>query len=198
MTVVANCYIGSNLSQSSLLPDCVRSILKRSERVRNKFNMQVACGFKTAADKTLSKDLVLSLLNCPTPFAQNLALQNNNITLGVAESVSNWLKFSDDHLVRLDGRLKCTCSFSNRWPLTCRHMVKACWLSSDDSFKAELARLEKYTDELARVGVQQVPLPSFPDHEIKASDSSQPKPLLPNPPTNKSVVPLIQIPKFRN
>ncbi|KAG5445176.1 hypothetical protein CSKR_103349 [Clonorchis sinensis] len=67
-----------------------------------------------------------------------------------------------------------------------------------DSFKAEIARLDKHTEELARsVEVQQVPLSSFPDPGIRAPNNNQPGLLLPKPSTEKSVTPLIRIPKFR-
>ncbi|OON16422.1 hypothetical protein X801_07764 [Opisthorchis viverrini] len=56
------------------ISSCVRAGLKSNERLRNKYGMQVAHGLLTGADKALSGDPVLSLLNCLTPFARNLAL----------------------------------------------------------------------------------------------------------------------------
>ncbi|OON13909.1 hypothetical protein X801_10306 [Opisthorchis viverrini] len=67
-----------------------------------------------------------------------------------------------------------------------------------DSFKAEIASLDKHTDELARsVGVQQVPLPRFRGPKIRASNSNPPGLLLSKPSTDKSSAPSIRIPKFR-
>ncbi|OON13910.1 hypothetical protein X801_10307 [Opisthorchis viverrini] len=108
------------------IKNCAKVILKRNERLRTKYSMQVARSSLIGADEALSEDRVLSLLNCLTPFARNLVLENNNVTVEAVESGSDWLRFSDDHLVRLEERLKCNYSFSNQWLLTCRHMVTAC------------------------------------------------------------------------
>ncbi|KAG5454091.1 hypothetical protein CSKR_110514 [Clonorchis sinensis] len=67
-----------------------------------------------------------------------------------------------------------------------------------NSFKAELARLDQHTEELARsVRVRQVPLPSVPDPEVRTPNNNQPRLLLPKPSTTKSTAPSIRIPQFR-
>ncbi|OON19159.1 hypothetical protein X801_04976 [Opisthorchis viverrini] len=105
----------------------IRNFAKRVTNIsaallRNKAGQREASTH--ACDKS-----VIRMQGCTVAFRRtNFSRQakNNDITVEVVEIGGGWIKFSNDHLVRLDGHLKCTFTISNAWLVTCRHVLKTC------------------------------------------------------------------------
>ncbi|GAA57738.1 hypothetical protein CLF_113140 [Clonorchis sinensis] len=121
----ANRHIKWKLTESSSLFTCVQAIINRNQPLEAKCRRLVSFPLMRGQPEGATVTSHLGCLGRLTPCARERVSRNHKKSVELVHNTQSYLVFRDSNQVQLGEPMKCSCSFTSSWLLSCRHMACA-------------------------------------------------------------------------